>query len=89
MTQWGVDALFNPSKRHMDEEKRRLQATRKEVGDASGGRRIDLESGKVTIRGRRAADSDDAPADGEPADGEPDDLEEVDETAADVQADTD
>ena len=49
MTQWGVDTLFNPAKRHMDEEKRRLQATRAEVGDNSGGRRIDLESGKVRI----------------------------------------
>ena len=50
MTQWGLDTLFNPAKRHMDEEKRRLQATREEVGDASGGKRIDFESGKVKIR---------------------------------------
>ena len=50
MTQWGLDTLFNPAKRHMDEEKRRLQSTREQLGDASGGRRIDLESGKVTIR---------------------------------------
>ena len=50
MTEWGIDTLFNPSKRHMDEEKRRLQSTREEVGDSSGGRRIDLESGKVVIR---------------------------------------
>jgi hypothetical protein len=49
MTQWGLDTLFNPAKRHMDEEKRRLQSTREEVGDSSGGRRIDLESGKVSI----------------------------------------
>lgn len=34
----------------MDEEKRRLQSTREEIGDSSGGRRIDLESGRVTIR---------------------------------------
>lgn len=54
MTQWGLDSLFNPAKRHMDEEKRRLQATRQEVGDSSGGDRIDLESGKVVVR-RRAA----------------------------------
>jgi len=50
MTQWGLDSLFNPAKRHMDEEKRRLQATREEIGDSSGGKRIDLESGKVKIR---------------------------------------
>jgi Family of unknown function (DUF6191) len=56
MTQWGLDSLFNPAKRHMDEEKRRLQSTREEVGDSSGGKRIDLESGKVTIQRRRKAD---------------------------------
>jgi Family of unknown function (DUF6191) len=57
MTQWGLDTLFNPAKRHMDEEKRRLQSTREELGDSSGGKRIDLESGKVTIR-RAATDGD-------------------------------
>ncbi len=50
MTQWGLDSLFNPAKRHMDEEKRRLQSTREQIGDSSGGDRIDFESGKVTIR---------------------------------------
>ena len=50
MTQWGLDTLFNPAKRHMDEEKRRLQSTREEIGDSSGGKRIDLDSGRVTIR---------------------------------------
>jgi Family of unknown function (DUF6191) len=49
MTQWGLDTIFNPAKRHMDEEKRRLQSTREEVGDNSGGKRINLESGKVRI----------------------------------------
>lgn len=49
MTEWGIDTLFNPGKRHMDDEKRRLQATREEVGDSSGGRRIDLDNGKVVI----------------------------------------
>ena len=49
MTEWGIDTLFNPAKRHMDEEKRRLQSTREEVGDSSGGQRIDLESGTVVI----------------------------------------
>jgi hypothetical protein len=50
MTQWGLDTLFNPAKRHMDEEKRRLQTTREQIGDSSGGRRVDLEAGKVTIQ---------------------------------------
>ena len=58
MTQWGLDTLFNPAKRHMDEEKRRLQSTREEIGDASGGKRIDFESGKVTIT--RTAHDDEA-----------------------------
>lgn len=40
----------------MDEEKRRLQSTREEVGDASGGRRIDLESGTVKISRKPKAD---------------------------------
>ncbi|HEU5271866.1 MAG TPA: DUF6191 domain-containing protein, partial [Jatrophihabitans sp.] len=56
MTQWGIDTLFNPGKRHMDEEKRRLQSTREEVGDSSGGRRIDLDGGKVTLTGRPGKD---------------------------------
>lgn len=57
MTQWGLDVLFNPAKRHMDEEKRRLQSTREEIGDSSGGKRIDFESGKVVIE--RPADAED------------------------------
>jgi hypothetical protein len=65
MTQWGLDTLFNPAKRHMDEEKRRLQSTREEIGDSSGGKRIDLESGKVTIRKGETAEnsSDEAESD--------------------------
>lgn len=66
MTQWGLDTLFNPAKRHMDEEKRRLQATRQQVGDTSGGKRIDLESGKVRI-GRKA----DEPVSADAAESEP------------------
>src|SRR5690242_10136546 len=58
MTQWGLDTLFNPAKRHMDEEKRRLQSTREEIGDNSGGNRIDLESGKVVIKRKKAAEAD-------------------------------
>ena len=50
MTQWGLETLFNPAKRHMEEEKRRLESTREEIGDSSDGQRIDLESGKVTIK---------------------------------------
>lgn len=55
MTEWGIDTLFNPSKRYMDDEKRRLQSTREEVGDSSGGRRIDLDSGKLVIKRPQAS----------------------------------
>jgi hypothetical protein len=79
MTQWGLDALFNPSKRHMDEEKRRLQTTREQLGDSSGGKRIDLESGKVVIqRPARKADEADAPVE---ADGGPDAADGEDQAA--------
>jgi hypothetical protein len=63
MTEWGIDTLFNPGKRHMDEEKRRLQSTREEVGDSSGGRRVDFEAGTVRISrpaGTAAAADDDS-----------------------------
>jgi hypothetical protein len=66
MTQWGLDTLFNPAKRHMDEEKRRLQSTREEIGDSSGGKRIDLESGKVVIQ-RPSAKAEDADDEGDEA----------------------
>ncbi|HEX8096075.1 DUF6191 domain-containing protein [Jatrophihabitans sp.] len=80
MTEWGIDTLFNPGKRHMDEEKRRLQSTREEVGDSSGGRRIDLESGTVTISRRPKDRPAAADEDAEAAD--------ADETAGTEAADT-
>lgn len=71
MTEWGIDTLFNPGKRHMDEEKRRLQSTREEVGDSSGGRRIDLESGTVRIsRPTKATPTEDETAENEAAEDE-------------------
>jgi hypothetical protein len=81
MTQWGLDTLFNPGKRHMDEEKRRLQSTREQIGDSSGGQRVDLESGKITIR-RTSAEAEqdgeakpDAETPGEPSDAAIEDAE--------------
>jgi uncharacterized protein DUF6191 len=59
----GLDTLFNPAKRHLDEEKLRLQSTREEVGDASGGKRIDLDSGRVKIA--RGQSNDDATVTGD------------------------
>jgi Family of unknown function (DUF6191) len=84
MTEWGIDTLFNPGKRHMDEEKRRLQSTREEIGDSSGGRRIDLESGTVTISRRG---KDEPPADSAPESGEaqPEDAE-AEHDEADLEA---
>lgn len=79
MTGWGLDVLFNPSKRHMDEEKRRLQSTREEIGDSSGGKRIDLESGKVVIARPNAT----AEAVSESEDAPESELEAVDEAVAD------
>jgi hypothetical protein len=78
VTQWGLDTLFNPAKRHMDEEKRRLQSTREEIGDNSGGNRIDLESGKVVIRRKRGA-SGAAGEPGAPGETDADGAEDVDE----------
>jgi len=85
MTQWGLDSLFNPAKRHMDEEKRRLQSTREEVGDSSGGKRIDLTSGKVVIERTEYADNEDTDtedADTEDANTESDEPEGEPKTAA-------
>jgi Family of unknown function (DUF6191) len=62
----GLDTLFNPAKRHLDEEKLRLQSTREDIGDASGGQRIDLDSGRVKIA--RAQSPEDDPAGDDPAD---------------------
>jgi hypothetical protein len=84
MTQWGLDALFNPAKRHMDEEKRRLQSTREQIGDSSGGNRIDFESGKVTIRRSQKAEADELDDDAD--DAQADDAQ-ADDAEAEAEAD--
>jgi Family of unknown function (DUF6191) len=95
MTQWGLDALFNPAKRHMDEEKRRLQSTREEIGDSSGGKRIDLGSGKVTIQRKTPRPADAVEADvveetaEEAADADADSTDEAPEADSDETADAD
>jgi len=86
MTEWGLDTLFNPGKRHMDEEKRRLQSTREEVGDSSGGRRIDLESGTVVISRKKPKTPDDV-ADGEIDDSADDEIEDSADGEIDDSAD--
>jgi hypothetical protein len=60
VTQWGLEAIFNPGKRFDDDERKHLEATREEAGDASGGRRIDLGSGKVVIAKKDAGEDSDA-----------------------------
>ncbi|WP_329401705.1 DUF6191 domain-containing protein [Streptomyces melanogenes] len=46
-----LNELFQPGKRHAEEEKRRLEITLDETGDADPGRGpIDLSSGIVLIR---------------------------------------
>ncbi|MEO9139702.1 MAG: DUF6191 domain-containing protein [Jatrophihabitans sp.] len=98
MTQWGLDTLFNPAKRHMDEEKARLQSTRAELGDNSGGKRINFESGRITIKRPDAevadGDSIDAESTGAESTGADStvdltaDGERADEPASTEQADT-
>ncbi|MFE2167534.1 DUF6191 domain-containing protein [Streptomyces sp. NPDC059447] len=46
-----IEELFGPSRRHTDEEKKRLELSRVDINDGDPGRGpIDLESGKVLIR---------------------------------------
>ncbi|MFD9409447.1 DUF6191 domain-containing protein [Streptomyces sp. NPDC059989] len=46
-----IEELFNPGRKHTDEEKKRLELSRVDVNDGDPGRGpIDLESGKVLIR---------------------------------------
>ncbi|MCX4805940.1 DUF6191 domain-containing protein [Streptomyces sp. NBC_01214] len=46
-----IDQLFNPGRKHTDEEKKRLELSRTDVNDNDPGRGpIDLDSGKVLIR---------------------------------------
>jgi Family of unknown function (DUF6191) len=93
MTQWGLDTLFNPAKRHMDEEKRRLQSTREEVGDSSGGKRIDLDSGKVRIRRPGSAAATDDATDHDATDDDATDdgaaVDDATDDATDEEAPTD
>ncbi|MFB7174743.1 DUF6191 domain-containing protein [Streptomyces sp. NPDC056254] len=54
-----IEELFNPGRKHTDDEQKRLELSRTDVGDADPGRGpIDLDSGRVLIR------LDEEPADG-------------------------
>ncbi|MGW6572268.1 DUF6191 domain-containing protein [Streptomyces sp. NPDC054945] len=46
-----IEELFNPGRKHTDEERKRLELSRTDVDDNDPGRGpIDLESGRVLIR---------------------------------------
>ncbi|WP_234382594.1 MULTISPECIES: DUF6191 domain-containing protein [unclassified Streptomyces] len=46
-----IEELFNPGRKHTDDEKKRLELSRTDVSDGDPGRGpIDLDSGKVLIR---------------------------------------
>jgi hypothetical protein len=52
-----IEELFSPSRRHTDDERRRLEHTRVEEGSNDPGHGpIDLRSGRVLIRPQRAGD---------------------------------
>ncbi|QES48086.1 hypothetical protein DEJ50_09940 [Streptomyces venezuelae] len=46
-----IEELFNPGRKHTDDERKRLELSRVDVGDGDPGRGpIDLDSGQVLIR---------------------------------------
>ncbi|MFD3718336.1 DUF6191 domain-containing protein [Streptomyces sp. NPDC058674] len=46
-----IEELFGPGRKHTDEERKRLELSRTDVGDGDPGRGpIDLDSGRVLIR---------------------------------------
>ncbi|MGR4882294.1 DUF6191 domain-containing protein [Streptomyces sp. LARHCF249] len=46
-----IEELFNPGRKHTDEEKKRLELSRVDADDGDPGRGpIDLDSGQVLIR---------------------------------------
>ncbi|WP_037909167.1 DUF6191 domain-containing protein [Actinacidiphila yeochonensis] len=62
-----LDQLFNPGRRHTEDEEHRLQLTRDEEGNGDPGRGpIDLESGAVIIRPPRGPAGTAHPADSVP-----------------------
>ncbi|MFI7011425.1 DUF6191 domain-containing protein [Streptomyces sp. NPDC050145] len=78
-----LDDLFAPSRRHTDEERKRLELTRVDLNDGDPGRGpIDLTSGKVVVRAPHQEETETTNGpDGAPADGsdeaEPDGAAEV------------
>ncbi|MBB5116809.1 hypothetical protein FHS36_000207 [Streptomyces eurocidicus] len=49
-----MEELFAPGRKHVEEERNRLELVRDEAGDADPGEGpVDLDSGHVVIRARR------------------------------------
>lgn len=68
-----AEEFFAPSRKHTDDERRRLALTREDLGDGDPSRGpIDLTSGQVTIRVPAPGDAPaaDAPADPAPETGD-------------------
>jgi len=55
---------MSPEERSPEQIRADIDKTREELGDSSGGKRIDLESGKVRIRREETAGDDPAAANG-------------------------
>ena len=65
--------LFQPGRKHTDDEQKRLELSRTDVADGDPGRGpIDLTSGKVVVRVPQQATTDPEPTDPEPTDAGPD-----------------
>ncbi|MFI8292354.1 DUF6191 domain-containing protein [Streptomyces sp. NPDC085614] len=74
-----AEEFFAPSRKHTDDERRRLALTREDLGDGDPSRGpIDLTSGRVTIS---VPPPGDAPAADAPADPAPDTGDRPDEPA--------
>ncbi|MEV6682308.1 DUF6191 domain-containing protein [Streptomyces erythrochromogenes] len=60
-----IEELFNPGRKHTNDEKKRLELSRTDVGDNDPGRGpIDLDSGRVLIRVDEDPADDHCPAPG-------------------------
>ncbi|MPY63916.1 DUF6191 domain-containing protein [Streptomyces spongiae] len=65
------EELFAPGRKHTNDERKRLELTREDVGDSDPGRGpIDLDSGTAVIR--RPVELHDEAEPEEPQEGEPD-----------------
>ncbi|MFF1697002.1 DUF6191 domain-containing protein [Streptomyces sp. NPDC058257] len=65
--------LFQPGRKHTDDEQKRLELSRVDVADGDPGRGpIDLTSGKVVVRVPQQARTESGPTDAAPGSADPD-----------------